>query len=433
MNLYDIFLQHPIITTDSRNCPKASIFFALKGERFNANSFAGDALENGCAYAVIDDASYALPDDERYIIVENVLQSLQNLATTHRKALKTKIIAITGSNGKTTTKELIAAVLKEKYCIHYTQGNLNNHIGVPLTLLQLKQEHQLAIIEMGANHIGEIQQLCEFALPDFGIITNVGKAHLEGFVSFAGVQKAKSELYAYIAQHGKAIFINLDYDYLTEMAEKTGISEEKQITYSLQQYPDLNTVSAKTLPNDLYLNMIIQTGASVEVATQLVGSYNAENVLAAATIGHFFGLNNEQIKRGLESYIPNNNRSQLIATGSNKLIVDAYNANPTSMEYAIINMLQIHDANKMLILGDMLELGDQSAEEHQIIVNLIQENRFKSVYLVGENFAQTQHIYQSFKDSNELFEFLSTNKPQGYTILIKGSRAIQLEKIISLL
>ncbi len=431
MSLYNIFLQHPIITTDSRNCPEGAVFFALKGDKFNANTFAADALKNGCAYAVVDEQAYAI--DDRYILVDDVLESLQELAQTHRRKLGLKIIGITGTNGKTTTKELIASVLKEKYEIHFTQGNLNNHIGVPLTILQLKKEHQLAIIEMGANHRGEIRKLCEIAQPDFGLITNLGKAHLEGFGSFEGVMQAKAELYEYIAQNGQGIFINIDHTYLSNMAEQAAIAPDRQIAYSIKQHPDASMVTAEVLSDETLLAMLCQTGDEMKLQTQLVGAYNAENVLAAATIGHFFGLSNPQIKAGIESFKPQNNRSQLVHTATNKLIVDAYNANPSSMEAAILNLAKLPDVNKMLILGDMLELGNHALEEHQIIINLIQENRFKSVYLVGEKFADTQHLYQSFINVDELCQYLLEHKPENYCILIKGSRGIQLEKTLSLL
>lgn len=431
MELYDIFLEHPVITTDSRNCPAGSIFFALKGDKFNANEFAATALENGCAYAVIDEPEYAR--DDRYIVVKDVLKSLQELATRHRKEVGVKIIGITGTNGKTTTKELIASVLKEKYKIHYTQGNLNNHIGVPLTLLQLHTEHQLAIIEMGANHQGEIKGLCEIAQPDFGIITNVGKAHLEGFGSFEGVMKTKAELYDYIAANGLGIFIHADNEYLKKMAEKAKVHPDKQVTYGMKSHPDLSMVTGKVIAGDPFLTMECQTGTVFDVKTRLIGTYNAENVLAAVAIGHFFGLKNNQIKQGIENYKPKNNRSQFVETGKNKLIVDAYNANPTSMQAAILNFADMQTEKKMLILGDMLELGNQSAEEHQSIVNLLEDKGFENVLLVGCEFKNTKHSFRVFEKAENLSALLKEQCPENYTILIKGSRGIQLEKIISLL
>lgn len=431
MDLYEIFLEHPEITTDSRNCPAGSIFFALKGENFNANEFAVKALENGCSYAVVDQAEYAV--DQRYILVKDTLQSLQELANQHRQQLGTKIIGITGTNGKTTTKELIASVLKEKYKIHFTQGNLNNHIGVPITLLKLKPEHQLAIIEMGANHPGEIKQLCKIAQPDFGIITNVGKAHLEGFGSFEGVMKTKAELYDYISANGLGIFINDDNDFLKQMASKSNVIPDKQIAYALKSHPDLSMVTGRVLNSDPFLIMECQTGNTFQVKTHLIGAYNAENVLAAVTIGHFFGMKNVQIIQGLENYEPENNRSQFTVTAKNKLIVDAYNANPTSMQAAIQNFAAMQMEAKTAILGEMLELGQQSADEHQNIINLLKEKQITNVMLVGKAFQDCASDYASFETVEDLIVWLTENKIENQTILIKGSRGIRLEKTISLL
>ncbi|OJV40500.1 MAG: UDP-N-acetylmuramoyl-tripeptide--D-alanyl-D-alanine ligase [Bacteroidales bacterium 36-12] len=431
MDLYQIFLEHPIVTTDSRNCPDGSIFFALKGDKFNANKFAHEALEKGCSYAVIDEAEYAT--DSRFIVVRDVLKALQDLANQHRKNVGVKIIGITGTNGKTTTKELIASVLQEKYKVHFTKGNLNNHIGVPLTLLQLTSEHQLAIIEMGANHPGEIKTLCEIAEPDFGIITNVGKAHLEGFGSFEGVKQTKAELYDYISANGKGIFINNDNESLKEMAKSAKIHEDKQVAYSLKANDDLTMVTGMISSSDPFLNMQCQTGTIFDINTHLVGAYNAENILAAVTIGHFFGLKNTQIKHGIETYKPLNNRSQFIDSGKNKLIVDAYNANPTSMLAAINNFAEMQSNNKMLILGDMFELGNQSEIEHQNIVNVLEEKKFHNVLLIGTAFMNTNNNFKTFNDVDDLTTYISNNCPANNIILIKGSRSVQLEKIISLL
>lgn len=431
MELYDLFLEHPQVTTDSRNCKTGSIFFALKGEFFNANEFAAQALEKGCAYAVVDDQAYAR--DDRYIVVKDVLKALQELATRHRMEMGAKIIGITGSNGKTTTKELIASVLQQKYKVLYTQGNFNNHIGVPLTLLQIRPEHQLAVIEMGANHQGEIRALCEIARPDFGLITNVGKAHLEGFGSFEGVIKTKGELYEYVANNGLGIFINIDNDFLNGIAEKHHIPELKQICYSIKKHPDLSMVTCKVVSSDPFLTLECQTGSTFTLQTKLVGSYNTENVLAAITTGHFFGLKNAQIQAGIEQYEPRNNRSQLTVSENNKLIVDAYNANPTSMQAAIENFARMAVDNKMLILGDMRELGEDSLNEHQAIVDLIIEKGFGMVMLTGTEFARTKHSFKSFLNIDALNTYLDQNQVKNHTILIKGSRGIQLEKIISLL
>jgi UDP-N-acetylmuramoyl-tripeptide--D-alanyl-D-alanine ligase len=428
MDLYDLFLQHPVITTDSRSCPDGSLFFALKGERFNANAFAANALESGCRYAIIDDKSYAV--DERFIVVDDVLKSLQNLATQHRKAMPAKIIGITGSNGKTTTKELIASVLKERYEVLYTRGNLNNHIGVPLTLLQLRPQHQLAIIEMGANHPGEIAQLSAIAQPDFGIITNVGKAHLEGFGSFEGVKRTKGELYQHIAANGLGVFINAANEHLQGMAEQTGVEDEKRIYYQLGNNDDPAMVTGKITANDPFLRMECNTGECFEQATQLIGAYNAENVLAAVTIGQFFGLKNSEIKHGIESYTPSNNRSQLTKTDNNQIIADAYNANPSSMQAAIENLLAIEGKAKAVILGDMLELGDDSEKEHQAIISMLNEKKIDKVYLVGNEFKAISSPYPCFSTTSELQEHLQQHPIINHLILIKGSRGIQLENVI---
>jgi UDP-N-acetylmuramoyl-tripeptide--D-alanyl-D-alanine ligase len=431
MFLYDLFLEHPVITTDSRNCVAGSLFFALRGENFNANEFAASALEKGCAYAIIDDKAFAA--DNRYIVVKDVLQTLQELATWHRKQLGTKIIGITGSNGKTTTKELMASVLSEKYKVHYTRGNLNNHIGVPLTLLQMTTHHQLAIVEMGANHQGEIKLLSEIACPDFGIITNVGKAHLDGFGGFEGVKKAKGELYDYIANDGLGIFIHDLNPHLRQMAQKAGVSTDKMIPYALKESTDLEMVTGKILTGDTYLSMECQTGTAFRVDTKLVGAYNAENVLAAVTVGHFFGLKNSQIKQGIEKYEPQNNRSQFTQTVKNKLIVDAYNANPTSMAAAISNFATLQGERKMLILGGMKELGEESAAEHASIIDLLKQHQFEQVLLVGEEFLDSDSPFSTFADAAQLMQHLEAHPPADAIILIKGSRAVQLEKIIPLL
>jgi len=431
MNLYSIYLQHPVICTDSRNCPSGSLFFALKGENFNANAFAILALEKGCSYAVVDEASYAI--DERFILVDDVLESLQQLAAYHRKKLGTKIIGITGTNGKTTTKELIAAVLKEKFNILYTQGNLNNHIGVPLTLLQLTSEHEMAVVEMGANHLGEIEFLCGIACPDFGIITNVGKAHLEGFGSLEGVMETKSELYSSISKQGQLVFMNSGNALLERMAKETGLTQpEKIVRYSLDATDQAAGYLAGITDCSPFLNIKWNKKgkAESEIKTHLIGSYNAENVLAAIAIGDYFGVPADRIKNGLENYIPQNNRSQLTVTDKNKLVVDTYNANPTSMRAAILNFVQMDVNQKTLILGDMLELGDQSLEEHQNIVDLLKQNRLENVLLVGTVFTKTLNSYSSFEHVEELIAYVHEHPLTNNYILIKGSRGIKLEKII---
>jgi UDP-N-acetylmuramoyl-tripeptide--D-alanyl-D-alanine ligase len=408
------------------------LFFALKGENFNANAYALSAIEKGCAYAVVDEAEFAI--DDRFILVDNVLESLQQLATTHRKQLGTTIIGITGTNGKTTTKELIAAVLKEKYTILFTQGNLNNHIGVPLTLLQLRPEHQLAVIEMGANHPDEINLLCEIASPNYGIITNVGKAHLEGFGSLEGVMKAKGELYDYISSFGKLIFMNTGNPLLQSMVKNSEqVRAVRKIGYSMDGTDNAADYIAHLTGCSPFLELKWHKKGheDIEIKTHLIGSYNAENVLAAITIGSYFELTNDQIKTGLENYIPRNNRSQLTVTVHNKLVVDTYNANPTSMRAAILNFAQMEVEQKTLILGDMLELGNQSDEEHQNIVDLVQQNQFKNVLLIGKDFKKTRNSYHNFENVSELIDYIRENPITNNYILIKGSRGIKLEKVLS--
>jgi UDP-N-acetylmuramoyl-tripeptide--D-alanyl-D-alanine ligase len=365
--------------------------------------------------------------------VENVLESLQQLATHHRRQLGTPVIGITGTNGKTTTKELISSVLSEKYNVLFTQGNLNNHIGVPLTLLQLKPEHEIAVIEMGANHQGEIKMLSEIACPDYGIITNVGKAHLEGFGSFEGVMKTKAELYQYISHSGKLIFINADNEFLLEMAEKSGVLKSgKYLKYSQNDSISDAKVTGHISNCSPFLEMNCKTGdsPSFEIKTKLIGSYNAENVLGTVTIGNYFGLTDSEIKSGLEKYIPQNNRSQLTVTEKNKLVVDAYNANPTSMRAAILNFAQMEVEHKTLILGDMLELGDHSDAEHQNVVDLLQQKQFANVLLVGKDFMKTQHPFRSFEKVEDLIGYIDLQPITNNYVLIKGSRGIKLEKVL---
>ncbi len=432
MNLYSVFQQHPVVCTDSRNCPEGSVFFALRGDNFDANLFAAKALQSGCAFAVVDNPEFVT--DERYILVENVLEALQQLAREHRQALGTKIVGITGTNGKTTTKELIASVLKQKYNVHFTQGNFNNHIGVPLTLLQLTAAHEMAVIEMGANHPGEIKILSEIACPDFGIITNVGKAHLEGFGSFEGVKKTKGELYDYARTHGAGLFINSGNHFLMEMVQKAGFEADDKHLIKYNLNGSAANVNGKVTASAPFvsLNCVTNQG-EFNADTRLIGDYNAENILAAATIGNYFGLSNDEIKCGLETYEPKNNRSQLFRTDFNELIIDAYNANPTSMTASILNFAEIKNDNKMLILGDMLELGGYSKTEHQNIIELLKKLNFKNVILVGKEFDHTENDFLSFVNVEQLIEHLNRKAVKNQLILIKGSRGIQLEKVIKVL
>ena len=427
--LYQIFLSCTGVTTDSRNCPEGSLFIALKGDTFNGNAFAAKALETGSAYAVVDEAAYVPAGDTHYILVDNCLRTLQQLANYHRRQLGTRIIGITGTNGKTTTKELISAVLSQKYNILYTLGNLNNPIGVPLTLLRLKAEHELGVVEMGASHPGDIKELVEIAEPDYGIITNVGKAHLEGFDSFEGVIRTKGELYDYLRrQDNPTIFIHQDNPYLTQIA--WGLNP---VTYGEE---DNLYINGHVTGNSPYLTFEWKAGKAgerPEVQTQLIGDYNFPNALAAITIGHFFGVEAAKIDKALHAYEPRNNRSQLKKTADNTLIIDAYNANPTSMLAAISNFHNMQAGGKMLILGDMRELGKDSPGEHQKIVDCLQEYGFKDVALVGELFAATRHTYPTYPDAPALIAELQKNKPCGKTILIKGSNGIKLNTVVDYL
>lgn len=418
--LYKCFMECGKVTTDSRNCPEGSMFIALKGETFNGNAFAAQALKQGCRYAVIDESEYA---GEGTILVDNCLQALQQLANYHRRQLKTPVIGITGTNGKTTTKELISTVLSRKFNTLYTEGNFNNHIGVPLTLLRLTKEHEMAVVEMGANHPGEIKTLVHIAEPDYGIITNVGKAHLQGFGSFEGVIRTKGELYDFLrAKGGATIFIQNENPYLNGIAEGLTCVRYGQ-TAGLY-------VSGELISCSPFLSFRwTAEGVSHEVNTHLIGSYNLDNMLAAAAIGRYFGVSDDDVSSALASYLPHNNRSQLKETADNKLIVDAYNANPTSMMAALKNFRQIEAPHKMVILGDMKELGEASREEHQKVVDYLKECGFDRVVLVGPEFAAATHSYQTFQHVDEVLADIRMHKPQGYYILIKGSNSMKLSQL----
>lgn len=418
--LYKCFMECGKVTTDSRNCPEGSMFIALKGETFNGNAFAAQALKQGCRYAVIDESEYA---GEGTILVDNCLQALQQLANYHRRQLKTPVIGITGTNGKTTTKELISTVLSRKFNTLYTEGNFNNHIGVPLTLLRLTKEHEMVVVEMGANHPGEIKTLVHIAEPDYGIITNVGKAHLQGFGSFEGVIRTKGELYDFLrAKGGATIFIQNENPYLNGIAEGLTCVRYGQ-TAGLY-------VSGELISCSPFLSFRwTAEGVSHEVNTHLIGSYNLDNMLAAAAIGRYFGVSDDDISSALVSYLPHNNRSQLKETADNKLIVDAYNANPTSMMAALKNFRQVEAPHKMVILGDMKELGEASREEHQKVVDYLKECGFDRVVLVGPEFAAATHSYQTFQHVDEVLADIRMHKPQGYYILIKGSNSMKLSQL----
>ena len=426
--LYQLFLSCSVVTTDSRNCPANSMFIALKGDSFNGNLFATQALEKGCAYAVVDEATAVADDSGRYILVDDCLATLQALANYHRRELGTRVIGITGTNGKTTTKELIAAVLSQSYHVLYTQGNLNNHIGVPLTLLRMTIEHDIAVIEMGANHPGEIKQLAEIAEPDCGIITNVGKAHLEGFGSFEGVVKTKGELYEYLRQKSNSIaFIHHENQYLQEIAHDLTLVEYGEAPHLF--------ITGQVTDNSPYLAFNWQHGADRvnEVNTHLIGAYNFTNALAAVAIGRYFEVDDESINKALSGYEPQNNRSQLQKTAHNTLIIDAYNANPTSMMAALQNFQQMKAEHKMLILGDMRELGADSLAEHQRIVDFLKEATFERVILIGNQFESVVSDFTTYPDVQAFITDLSNQKPKDYTILIKGSNGIKLNSVVEYL
>ena len=427
--LYSIFKEHPTVTTDSRDCPEGSIFFALKGASFNGNAFAKNALAGGCAYAVVDEKEYAEDGDGRYIVVDDCLKALQQLANRHRRELGTKIVGITGTNGKTTTKELTAAVLGERYNVLYTQGNFNNDIGVPKTLLRLTAEHEIAVVEMGASHPGDIKELVDIVEPDCGLITNVGRAHLQGFGSFEGVVRTKGELYDYLRAHDGNAFIN-GGDH-TLMGISQGL---KLIKYGLEG-TDGAEVTGEVTVCDPYLNFRWHAcgGEWHYVKTHIIGSYNMMNMLAAACVGLHFGVTPEQIDRALASYVPKNNRSELEVTAHNSLIIDAYNANPTSMGAAIANFRDMKADRKMAILGDMGELGAVSAEEHQRVADFLMTAGFDQVWLVGSEFGKTECPFRKFSDVEEVKQAIADNRPEGCCILIKGSNSMKLFQLPALL
>ena len=424
IDLYDLFIHNPQITTDSRNCPKGSIFFALKGDKFDGNQYAGKALASGCVYAVIDNPDYYI--GERTILVDNVLKTLQQLAHHHRKVLGLPIIGITGTNGKTTTKELLAAVLSTKFNLLYTEGNFNNHIGVPLTLLRLTHDHEMAVIEMGASHPGDIKELVDIVHPNYGIITNVGRAHLEGFGSFEGVIWTKGELYDYIRRSKGKIFIKKENEYLQSIAK--GI---EQITYG---NGDDAFASGQVVSCDPFLVFNWkQQGKLHTVETHIIGSYNLDNVLAAVAVGRFFKIPAERISRAIAAYEPTNNRSQFKKTDNNELIIDAYNANPSSMKVALDNFITMPVQPKAIILGDMRELGPTSDELHAEVVAQIKKGQFDKVFLCGEHFSKVGKEFSPFATTEAMVEELRKQPLKGYHILIKGSHSMGLEKLADIL
>ena len=421
--LYELYKQYPSVQTDTRKLKPGNIFFALKGGNFNGNAFAKQAIETGAAYAVIDEKDYEIAG--KTILVDDVLLTLQQLAKHHREQFNVPFIAITGSNGKTTTKELIHAVLSSAYKTYTTEGNLNNHIGIPLTILKIRPDAEVAVIEMGANHIGEIAGYCTYTLPTHGLITNCGKAHLEGFGSIEGVKKGKGELFDHLRTltHGFA-FVMWDYDYLQDMSK--GISGI--IKYGTKK--DAHIIG-KVKASEPYLEVeILQGMDNGLIQTQLVGDYNLPNVLAAVTVGKTFKVDEKKIKSAIENYTPSNSRSQMVTKGTNKIILDAYNANPSSMKLAIENFAGLHADNKVLMLGAMAELGNESVNEHKTIIDLINRNKWKQVALVGGDFLKLQHPFLSFENSSQAKEWWQQQHFENTYVLIKGSRSMQMEKIL---
>jgi UDP-N-acetylmuramoyl-tripeptide--D-alanyl-D-alanine ligase len=420
--LHQIFLQFPTVCTDTRKITEHCIFFALKGDNFNGNEYAEEALKKGASHAIVDEKKYVVAD--RVILVDDVLKTLQKLATYHRNHCAAKVIALTGSNGKTTTKELINAVLSEKYETIATKGNLNNHIGVPLTLLSITEDTEIAIIEMGANHLKEIEFLCSIAQPDFGYITNFGKAHLEGFGGVKGVIKGKSELYDYLMNHNRSIFLNADdplqFKKLKSYIKKFGFTEHNKEFYTIKFLAAAPFVTIK-----------------VEVTTiqsQLIGRYNFTNCCAAILMGKYFNVPIDSIKKAIETYLPQNNRSQILQKNGIEIILDAYNANPSSMTVALENFSSLNGGPKIAFLGDMFELGRTATIEHQNIADLSAKLNLDNVFLIGENFYQTDTSFTKFKNYNDLeSNFKNVVLPSRGKILIKGSRGMALERLLDLL
>lgn len=420
--LYNVYLAHPSVQTDTRKLKPGDLFFALKGPNFNGNLFAAAALDAGAAYVVVDDDIDNA--DDRFIRVDDTLQALQDLARHHREQFSIPFIAITGSNGKTTSKELIYAVLAAHYKTYTTQGNLNNHIGVPLTLLSVRSDAEMAVIEMGANHQKEIEGYCRYTQPTHGVITNAGKAHLEGFGGVEGVKKGKGELYDYLRAHNGTAFAYADYDYLKEMS--------KGIAHMVWYGQTEGTVQGTVRSSEPFLEVSITRGVpGVDtIRTQLVGDYNLPNILCAAAIGMYFSVPPELIRSAIESYTPSNSRSQLLTRGTNSIILDAYNANPTSMKAAIENFAKLQAKKKVLMLGGMMELGEESDAEHRAIVEVIEKYSWHRVVLVGGDFAHVTHPFIFFPDAAAAKEWLAAQDLEGAHILIKGSRSMKMERII---
>jgi UDP-N-acetylmuramoyl-tripeptide--D-alanyl-D-alanine ligase len=446
--LYQLYRQHPCITTDSRNCPEGSIFLALKGDKFNGNDYALQALEKGCSYAIVSEAPLSSPEgDPRLIVVDDTLQTFKDLAREHRRQFQIPMVGITGTNGKTTTKELIAAVLSTQYNVLATEGNFNNDVGVPKTLLRLTEDHDIAVIEMGASHPGDIKTLVETAEPTCGLITSVGRAHLQGFGSFEGVCKTKGELYDFLVQRDLPLFINRDNEHLmnilkAQSSKLKALSHPDIYYYGQSDNPDI-LIRGELIACDPFLRFrwreqdaeASYTSDWMEISTHLIGAYNLDNMLAAIIVGYVNNVPFADINRALEGYIPKNNRSQMIITEHNRLIVDAYNANPTSMQAAIENFRLMQVNPKMVILGQMGELGEVSQEEHQRVVNLLREAGFDQVWLVGEEWKKCLESLDSqlFADVEEVKAAIRAEQPHDYCILIKGSNAVKLYELPELL
>jgi UDP-N-acetylmuramoyl-tripeptide--D-alanyl-D-alanine ligase len=424
--LHVLLKKHPVIITDSRKIENGCLFFALKGDNFDGNTFAIAALEKGAAYSIIDNAAFST--DARCILVENVLQTLQNLATFHRREIAIPIIAITGSNGKTTTKELVSAVLSSHYKTHFTRGNFNNHIGVPLTLLSMPENTEVAVIEMGANHLNEIDALCRIAEPTHGLITNVGKAHLEGFGSFEGVKQTKSELYRFLQPRKGVVFLNMDEFYLSDLA-----AGNRLITYSSK---NPNTVFfTEFLGGNSFVEARFRDdyGQTITIASHLIGDYNFNNIMTAIALGRYFKVPSAKIKAAIEGYIPSNNRSQLVQHGKNTFIMDAYNANPSSMQGALLNFKKMDAPKKIAILGEMRELGTESDMEHSRIFALAKSMNFEALILVGKEFGEAKDATALYFETVEaLKHWFDQQHFEGITFLVKGSRGIRLEVLLEM-
>ncbi len=424
-DLYSIYTTHPSVVTDTRKLKSGDLYFALKGPNFNGNVFAIAALEAGAAYAIVDEA---IADSDSYqdriIFVDDVLTTLQALAKYHRQQFNIPFIAITGSNGKTTTKELVYAVLASHFNTYTTQGNLNNHIGVPLTLLSIPKNADMAVIEMGANHQKEIESYCSYTLPTHGMITNCGKAHLEGFGSEEGVKKGKGELFDFIRANNGAVFLMEDFDYLVQMAQG--------IPHVIGYGQHSGVIQGEAMDTDGMLTVNINKGIALDtIATHLVGNYNLPNVLAAITIGQYFKVPNEKIKAAIENYIPTNSRSQLVQWKNNEVILDAYNANPSSMKLAVENFAKMNKGYKIVCLGGMRELGADTLMEHQMLIDQLKQTNWSEVLLVGSEFKPCDHNYHYFDTVQEAKVWLHAQALKGYTLLIKGSRGIQMEQLIA--